>query len=227
MSLSGGWGELTALPPDTADGCQPVRAGVRRARPVPGEVLGVWWRELRLLMVDHSGLRSGKMTALTADPVDPSGDASWWTAKSWSPATSCGWRPPKDRRRRTTMYSARTPTGMAAGPHARAPAGRSWPRRSVVPLTSGTRSALQVPAQRLRAPPPSPGIAPDPGGALGMGVDPLPYGPPRGPVHVIGQRLLRAVLPGEGVGAMHLVQRPLASSRSASGGFFHPPFNGR
>ena len=76
-----------------------------------GERSGVWWRELQPLLVAYSGLRWGEMAALTADRVDPARRRITVDRQVIETRHALALAPPKNRRRRTTMYPARTPGG--------------------------------------------------------------------------------------------------------------------
>jgi integrase len=73
---------------------------------------GVWWRELEVLLVAYSGLRWGEHAALTADRVDLARRRI--TVDRQVIETSHGLKlaPPKNRRRRTTMFPSKTPSGV-------------------------------------------------------------------------------------------------------------------
>jgi hypothetical protein len=73
---------------------------------------GVWWRELQVLAVAYSGLRWGEMAALTADRVDVSRRCITVDRQVVETRHELSLGPPKNRRRRTTMYPARTPSGI-------------------------------------------------------------------------------------------------------------------
>src|SRR5205823_12586531 len=74
-----------------------------------GERSQVWWRELEILLVAYCGMRWGEHAALTAGQVDPERrrvtvDRQLVELRSGIKASL-----PKGRRRRVTMYPARTP----------------------------------------------------------------------------------------------------------------------
>ncbi len=73
---------------------------------------GVWWRQLEILLVAYSGLRWGEHAALTADRVDPVGRRILVDRQVIETNQRLTLSPPKNRRRRTTMYPARTPLGV-------------------------------------------------------------------------------------------------------------------
>jgi integrase len=72
----------------------------------------VWWRQLEILLVAYSGLRWGEHAALTADRVDPDGRRIVVDRQVIETKQRLTLSPPKNRRRRTTMYPARTPLGI-------------------------------------------------------------------------------------------------------------------
>lgn len=84
---------------------------------VLAEVAGerVWWRELQVLAVAYSGMRWGEMAALTADRVDPVRRRIVVDRQVVEGRHGLVLAPPKNRRRRTTMYPARTPAGVELG----------------------------------------------------------------------------------------------------------------
>jgi integrase len=87
----------------------PTAAAVHALARATAERSGVWWRELQVLLVAYSGLRWGEHVALTADRVDPGRrrigvDRQVIEARGHLRETL-----PKGRRRRVTMYPARTP----------------------------------------------------------------------------------------------------------------------
>jgi len=75
------------------------------------ELQGVWWRELEILLVAYSGLRWGEHAALSADRVKAGRrivvDRQLLEARSGLKLAA-----PKNRKRRVTMYPARTPAGV-------------------------------------------------------------------------------------------------------------------
>ena len=72
----------------------------------------MWWRELEVLLVAYSGLRWGEHAALTADRIDV--DRRRIVVDRQVVETRKGLKlgPPKSRRKRTTMFPARTPEGV-------------------------------------------------------------------------------------------------------------------
>ena len=75
----------------------------------------VWWRELQVLAVAYSGPRWGEMAALTADRVDVARRRILVDRQVVEGHHGLALAPPKNRRRRTTMYPARTPGGAELG----------------------------------------------------------------------------------------------------------------
>jgi integrase len=73
---------------------------------------GVWWRELEILLVAYSGLRWGEHAALTADRVHTAGRRILVDRQVVETKHRLTLAPPKNRRRRTTMYPATTPLGL-------------------------------------------------------------------------------------------------------------------
>ncbi len=94
----------------------PTATAVAALASAAGEHSGVWWRELQVLVVAYSGLRWGEMAALTADRVDPSRRRIVVDRQVVETRHQLCLGPPKSRRRRTTMYPARTPTGAELAP---------------------------------------------------------------------------------------------------------------
>ena len=88
----------------------PTAGAVHALAAVAGE--RVWWRELQVLAVAYSGLRWGEMAALTADRVDPVRRRIVVDRQVVEGRHGLVLAPPKNRRRRTTMYPARTPAGV-------------------------------------------------------------------------------------------------------------------
>jgi integrase len=90
----------------------PTTAAVHALARAAAERSGVWWRELQVLLVAYSGLRWGEHVALTADRVDPARrrvgvDRQVIEARGHLRETL-----PKGRRRRVTLYPARTPANI-------------------------------------------------------------------------------------------------------------------
>ena len=93
----------------------PTIAVVHALGRAAAERSGVWWRELQVLLVAYSGMRWGEHVALTADRIDQSRrritvDRQVIEARGHLQETL-----PKGRRRRVTMYPARTPGGVDLG----------------------------------------------------------------------------------------------------------------
>jgi hypothetical protein len=91
----------------------PAAAAVHALAAAAGE--RVWWRELQVLVVAYSGLRCGEMAALTADRVDVARRRILVDRQVVEGRHGLVMAPPKNRRRRTTMYPARTPGGAELG----------------------------------------------------------------------------------------------------------------
>jgi integrase len=89
----------------------PTAGAVAALAAAAGERSGVWWRELQPLLVAYSGLRWGEMAALTAERVDPARRRITVDRQVIETRHALALSPPKNRRRRTTMYPARTPGG--------------------------------------------------------------------------------------------------------------------
>lgn len=69
----------------------------------------LWWRELEILLVAYSGLRWGEHAALTADRIEPVQRRIVVDRQVIETRHHVALSAPKNRRRRTTMYPARTP----------------------------------------------------------------------------------------------------------------------
>jgi integrase len=91
----------------------PTASAVHALAAAAGE--RVWWRELQVLAVAYSGLRWGEMAALTADRIDPARRRILVDRQVIEGRHGLAISPPKNRRRRTTMYPARTPGGAELG----------------------------------------------------------------------------------------------------------------
>jgi integrase len=89
----------------------PTATAVHDLARAAAECSGVWWRELEILLVAYSGLRWGEHAALTADRVDPVRRRIVVDRQVVETRHALKLGPPKSRRRRTTMYPARTPAG--------------------------------------------------------------------------------------------------------------------
>ncbi|MGH9156459.1 MAG: tyrosine-type recombinase/integrase [Acidimicrobiales bacterium] len=72
----------------------------------------LWWRELEVLLVAYSGLRWGEHAALTADRVDVARRRIVVDRQVIETRRGLKLGPPKSRRKRTTMFPARTPDGV-------------------------------------------------------------------------------------------------------------------
>jgi integrase len=90
----------------------PTSAAVHALAAAAAEQSGVWWRQLQVLVVAYSGLRWGEMAALSADRVDPTRRRIAVDRQLIETRHDLRLGPPKSRRRRTTMYPARTPGGV-------------------------------------------------------------------------------------------------------------------
>src|SRR5205807_4335288 len=75
----------------------------------------VWWRELEVLLVAYSGLRWGEHAALTAGQLDVERRRITVDRQIVETRSTLRETLPKGRRRRVTMYPARTPAGVALG----------------------------------------------------------------------------------------------------------------
>jgi integrase len=69
----------------------------------------VWWRELQVLVVAYSGLRGGEMAALRPDRLDASRRRITVDGPLVEIRHDLRLGPPKNRRRRTTMYRPAPP----------------------------------------------------------------------------------------------------------------------
>ncbi len=90
----------------------PTVAAVHALGRAAAELTGVWWRELEILLVAYSGLRWGEHAALTADRVVPVRRRILVDRQVVETRHRLTLGPPKSRRRRITMYPARTPGGV-------------------------------------------------------------------------------------------------------------------
>jgi len=90
----------------------PTAAAVQALAAATAQRRDVWWRELEILLVAYSGMRWGEHAALTADRVDC--DRRRITIDRQVIETRSGVKlsPPKNRRRRVTMFPASTPMGV-------------------------------------------------------------------------------------------------------------------
>lgn len=203
----------------------PTASAVHALAAAAGE--RVWWRELQVLAVAYSGLRWGEMAALTADRVDVARRRILVDGQVVEGRHGLVMAPPKNRRRRTTMYPPRTPGGAELGallarrlteirpdglvfPSPR----EAWPRRS-----NYRRNTFDPAADAAGWPQRPDGrrvwtfhslrhvfrhLGPVPAGRSHRGRAPPARALHRaghpGPVHLRRRRPLRAVLPGHGVG---------------------------
>lgn len=105
---------LPAEPADTAITQEeiPTTAAVHALAVETARRSGVWWRELQILLVAYSGLRWGEHAGLTRDQVDPDGRRLRVDRQVIETRSALKETLPKGRRRRTTMFPARTPAGV-------------------------------------------------------------------------------------------------------------------
>jgi integrase len=90
----------------------PTAAAVHALAAAAAEHMGVWWRELEILLVAYSGLRWGEHAALTADRVDVARRRVVVDRQVIETRRGLKLAPPKSRRKRTTMFPARTAEGV-------------------------------------------------------------------------------------------------------------------
>lgn len=90
----------------------PTAAGVHALATAAADRRGVWWQELEVLLVAYSGMRWGEHAALTADRVDLARRRITVDRQVIESRHGLKLAPPKNRRRRTTMFPARTPGGV-------------------------------------------------------------------------------------------------------------------
>lgn len=90
----------------------PTATAVRALAAAAGEHTRVWWHQLQILLVAYSGLRWGEQAALTADRVDAARRRIVVDRQVLETRRDLKLAPPKSRRRRTTMFPARTPEGV-------------------------------------------------------------------------------------------------------------------
>ena len=90
----------------------PPAAGVHELAAAAAGLRGVWWRELEVLLVAYLGLRWGEHAALTADRLDLARRRIAVDRQVVESQRGLRLGPPKNRRRRTTMFPAKTPTGV-------------------------------------------------------------------------------------------------------------------
>lgn len=124
------------------------------------ELTHLWWRELEILLVAYSGLRWGEHAALTADRFEPVQRRIVVDRQVIETRHHLALSAPKNRRRRTTMYPARTPESVELAslvsrrlrelrPEALlfpAPRG-AWARRSNYRDTTTTAATSSTPRQ--------------------------------------------------------------------------------
>lgn len=87
----------------------PTAQAVHALGRAAAELTHLWWRELEILLVAYSGLRWGEHTALTADRIEPVQRRVVVDRQVIETRHHLALSAPKSRRRRTTMYPARTP----------------------------------------------------------------------------------------------------------------------
>jgi integrase len=87
----------------------PSTASVHALARACAERSGVWWRELEILLVAYSGMRWGEHVALTADRVDIERRRITVDRQVVETRSALKLTLPKGRRRRMTMFPARTP----------------------------------------------------------------------------------------------------------------------
>jgi len=90
----------------------PTARAVHALARAAAEISHVWWRELEILLVAYSGLRWGEHAALTADRVESVQRRIVVDRQVIETRHHLTLSAPKNRRRRTTMYPARTPEGV-------------------------------------------------------------------------------------------------------------------
>jgi integrase len=105
---------VPAEPADTAVTQEeiPATAAVHALAAETARRSGVWWRELQILLVAYSGLRWGEHAALTVNQLDPDGRRVQVDRQIIETRSALKETLPKGRRRRTTMFPARTPGGV-------------------------------------------------------------------------------------------------------------------
>ncbi len=90
----------------------PTARAVHALAHAAAEISHVWWRELEILLVAYSGLRWGEHAALTADRIEPVRRRIVVDRQVIETRHHLALSPPKNRRRRATVYPARTPDGI-------------------------------------------------------------------------------------------------------------------
>jgi len=89
----------------------PTASAVAALAKAAAELQGVWWRELEILLVAYSGLRWGEHAALDAARFKE-GRRIVVDRQVIETRSGLKLSAPKNRKRRITMYPARTPTGI-------------------------------------------------------------------------------------------------------------------
>lgn len=90
----------------------PTAAAVQLLATAAAERRGVWWRELEILLVAYSGMRWGEHAALTADRIDVDRRRIMIDRQVIETRNGMKLSPPKNRRRRVTMFPANTPIAV-------------------------------------------------------------------------------------------------------------------
>jgi integrase len=90
----------------------PSASDVHALARAAAELTGVWWRELEVLLVAYSGLRWGERAALTADRIEAPLRRITVDRQVLETRHGLKLSAPKGRKRRITMYPARTPKGI-------------------------------------------------------------------------------------------------------------------
>ena len=91
----------------------PTASAVHALAQAAAEITGVWWRELEVLLVAYSGLRWGEHAALTADRIEAPLRSITVDRQVLETRHGLKLSAPKGRKRRITMYPARTPEGIS------------------------------------------------------------------------------------------------------------------
>ncbi|HMK62172.1 MAG TPA: tyrosine-type recombinase/integrase [Acidimicrobiales bacterium] len=89
----------------------PTAEAVAALAKAAADLQGVWWRELEILLVAYSGLRWGEHAALSPDRLK-AGRRIVVDRQLIETRSGVKFSAPKNRKRRITMYPARTPTGV-------------------------------------------------------------------------------------------------------------------
>jgi integrase len=90
----------------------PTTSAVHDLAKAAAGLQGVWWRELEFLLVAYTGMRWGEHAGLTADRIDPARRRIVIDRQLLETRSGLRLSAPKNRRRRITMYPARTPAGL-------------------------------------------------------------------------------------------------------------------